>query len=216
MTVAFLLRLSLSGQAELRFPRRTPIPTPGMTDMKAGLTALTFAALLVAASPLPGHAAEPAPATPAPAAPAAAPVATPAAPAAPAQALEPRPSIVPPTAAPSSRRAARRRLRHHWRYTHRRHHYRHWAYWRPFRFIGPTSIGAAFPGSASKDASRLTFLERRTSYFPVKCGLRRSRKALIPSFRSSLSRTGSSSLRTSATVSSGPFGMASRASFFSA
>ena len=83
-------------------------------------------------------------------------------------------------------------------------------------FIGPTSIGAAFPGSASKDASRPTFRERRTSYFPVKCGLRRSRKALTPSFRSSLSRTGSSSLRTSATVSSGPFGMASRASLFSA
>ena len=54
------------------------------------------------------------------------------------------------------------------------------------------------------------------TYFPLNFGLRFSRKAATPSFRSSLSRMASSVRRTSATVSSGPFGIASRASFFSA
>ncbi|MGH6678871.1 MAG: hypothetical protein ACREDL_08045, partial [Bradyrhizobium sp.] len=68
--------------------------------------------------------------------------------AAPAQALAPRPSIVPPSAAPGLRHTARRparRLRHRWHDVRRHRHYWHWASWQPFRIYRPHIYWSRIP-----------------------------------------------------------------------
>jgi hypothetical protein len=103
----------------------------GRPEMKASVSGIALATLLLAASTISGHAEEPT------AAPDAQPTATtPAAQPSEAPVSVPRPSIVPQTAEPAapqtSLEPAPRKTR---RYAH--HHYRHSAYWEPFPIYMP-------------------------------------------------------------------------------
>src|ERR1700736_4368540 len=96
-----------------------------MTHMKSHFTGLAFAALLVAASALPGYAEDAA-------VPAAAPAATQTeAP----PASVPRPSLAPKAAEPTSTPVAAEPAPRQRRYAHR--HWRRYAYWEPFPIYWP-------------------------------------------------------------------------------
>ena len=102
--------------------------------MKAPLTGLAIAAMLVARTALPGFAQDATtPQTPA--------AQTPATPAAPAESSTvPRPSIVAKTAEPASPAAEAEPAPRHYRYAHRHHRrygYYRTAYWEPFPIYWP-------------------------------------------------------------------------------
>ena len=96
--------------------------------MKSHFTGLAFAALLVAASALPGYAEDAAAPTAAPAAPAAGQTEAP-------PASVPRPSLAPKTAEPASTPVAAEPAPRQRRYAHR--HWRRYAYWEPFPIYWP-------------------------------------------------------------------------------
>jgi hypothetical protein len=105
-----------------------------MIRMKAPLTGLAIAAMLVAGTALPGFAQDATtPQTPA--------AQTPATPAAPAESSTvPRPSIVPKTAEPTLPAAEAEPAPRHYRYAHRHHRrygYYRTAYWEPFPIYWP-------------------------------------------------------------------------------
>jgi hypothetical protein len=96
----------------------------GFTKMKSHITGLAFAALLVIAPALPGHAEDAAPAAP------------PAANQTEAPPSVPRPSLAPKTAEPASApEATENAPPRHRRYAHR--HWRRYAYWEPFPIFFP-------------------------------------------------------------------------------